>query len=130
MATKVRPEYRRYPRDFANYLESERWLRYDEPGLRWHGNRAMFQNDIAIFEQGEFWDIVKAKDKFPLGQKELAGKTIPSNEYIAYILKVKTVFRYTFILKGNTKVKAIVLSNFRTKEETLKVIKARIENRR
>ncbi len=88
-------------------LAKELWLKYDEPSLRWSGNLNLALNDIVIYSKEKMWKLVQAKNKFPQGQPELAGKRFPSNSFIEYILKVKTVFIWMGM---------VVVSNELTKE--------------
>jgi len=99
----------------------ENWLRYDEPSLRWTGNKDLFENDIVIYSEEEIWDLLRAK-KFPLGDENLAGKKLPGNDFIEYLLKIKTVFRKRIKLVSGEHISAIFMSNSLSKDEVLEEV--------
>lgn len=103
----------------------EKWLRYDEPGLRWEGNLAT-RRDIAVFTREKIWSLIKAKDKFPRGLPELAATKFPSNDLIGYILKMRTVFTRTIKLPDETEVKLVFVSNLSKEEVVERFNKGRI----
>lgn len=104
-------------KSLSKTLAKETWLRYDEPSLRWKGNLRLSIEDTIIYTEEAMWNLVKAKRKFPLGEPELAAKKSPSNEFIEYILKVKTVFHQ----KG-----LVFVSNSLTKREVLRIFKQKL----
>lgn len=104
----------------------ENWLRYDQPSLRWNGNRDLFENEIVIYSVDEIWDLLKAK-KFPLGDEELAGKKLPGNDFISYILKVKTVFRKRIKLVSGERISVVFLSDIPSKNEVLDAVNETID---
>ena len=109
--------YGRCPKSATKTLTEEKWFRYDEPDLRKNGNRDLADNEIVCYSEDELWEIMKAKDKFPEGLPELAANSLPSNDFIEYILKINTVFRKTIVV-NKKRIKAVFLSNL-SKEEVL-----------
>ena len=120
--------YGRCPKDVAKMLKEEKWLRYDEPSLRWNGNKDLAENDIVVYSEDELWEVLRAKDKFPQGVPELAATKLPSNDFIQYLLKTKTVFRQTVVLTSGEKVLAIFMSDTLSKDEILEAIRKEKEN--
>ena len=104
----------------------ENWLRYDQPSLRWDGNRDLFKNKIVIYSVDEIWDLLRAK-KFPLGDEDLAGKKLPSNDFISYVLKVKTVFRKRIKLVSGERISAVFLSDIPNKNAVLDAVNESID---
>lgn len=100
----------------------ENWLRYDEPSLRWTGNKDLFENEIVIYSEDEIWDLLRAKKHFPMGDESLAGKKVPSNDFISYVLKIKTVFRKRIKLVSGERISAIFLCNSLSKNEVLEEV--------
>lgn len=105
----------------------ENWLRYDQPGLRWTGNKDLSKNKIVIYSVDEIWDLLRAKKHFPMGDENLAGKKLPSNDFIAYILKVKTVFRKRIKLTSGERISAVFLSDIPSKNEVLDAVNETID---
>lgn len=103
-------------------IQKETWLRYDEPSLRWTGNKDLFENDIVCYSENELWDLLRAKKYFPQGDPDLAAKSLPGNDFISWTLKVKTVFRRTIVLSSGEQVKAVFLSDIPTKKEVLEKV--------
>lgn len=103
-------------------IKKENWLRYDEPSLRWAGNKDLNENGIVIYSEDEMWDLLRAKKYFPQGNPELAAKSLPGNDFISWVLKVKTVFRKTIVLTSGERVKAIFMSDIPTKEGILEKV--------
>jgi len=110
------------PKSAEKTIREEKWLRYNEPDLRENGNRDLHQNEIVCYSEEELWKILQAKDKFPEGLPELAATKLPGNEFIQYILKVKTVFRQTIVLTNKEKIKAVFMSDTLEKDEILEAI--------
>lgn len=105
----------------------ENWLRYDQPCLRWTGNKDLSEHEIVIYSEEEIWDLLRAKKNFPLGDEDLAGKSLPSNDFISYILKVKTVFRKRIKLTSGERISAVFLSDIPSKNEVLDAVNKTID---
>jgi len=103
------------------------YLRYDQPSLRWDGNRDLFKNEIVIYSVDEIWDLLRAKKDFPLGDPDLAGKSLPSNDFIEYVLKVKTVFRKRIKLVSGERINTVFLSDLSSKNEVLDAVNETID---
>jgi len=101
-------------------------LRYDQPSLRWNGNIDLSKNEIVVYSTEEIWDLLRAK-KFPLGDEELAGKSLPSNDFISYILKVKTVFRKRIKLTNGERINTVFLSDLPNKNAVLDAVNNTID---
>jgi len=104
----------------------ENELRYCQPCLRWTGNKDIAENDIVIYSIDEIWDLLKAK-KFPLGDEDLAGKKLPSNEFIEYVLKIKTVFKKTIKLVSGERISVVFLSDLPNKHAVLDAVNETID---
>jgi len=113
------------PKSAAKTIREENWLKYDEPSLRKNGNKDLVDNEIVCYSEDELWEILQAKDKFPEGLPELAATKLPGNDFIQYILKVKTVFRQTIVLTNKEKIKAVFMSDTLGKDEILEAIGGR-----
>ena len=105
----------------------ENYLRYDQPSLRWDGNGDLFKNEIVIYSVDEIWDLLRAKKVFPMGDEELAGKSLPSNDFISYILKVKTVFRKRIKLTSGERINTVFLSDLPSKNAVLDAVNETID---
>jgi len=105
----------------------ENYLRYDQPSLRWNGNRDLFKNEIVIYSEEEIWDLLRAKKNFPEGDPELAGKSLPSNDFISYVLKVKTVFRKRIKLVSGERISVVFLSDIPSKNAVLDAVNESID---
>ena len=105
----------------------ENWLRYDQPSLRWTGNRDLSEHEIVIYSEDEIWDLLRAKKYFPEGDPELAGRKLPGNDFISWILKVKTVFRKRIKLVSGERISAIFMSDIPSKNEVIDAVNNTID---
>ncbi|MBA7491002.1 hypothetical protein ES702_01546 [subsurface metagenome] len=104
-------------------IQKETWLKYDEPSLRWDGNKDLSENNIVCYSEDELWDLLRAKKYFPQGDPELAAKKLPGNDFISYVLKTRTVFRRTIVLISGERIKVVFMSDSLNKEEILEAVK-------
>jgi len=105
----------------------ENYLRYDQPSLRWDGNRDLFKNEIVIYSVDEIWDLLRQEKVFPMGDEELAGKKLPGNDFIEYVLKVRTVFQKTIKLVSGERIKTVFLSDLPSKNAVLDAVNETID---
>lgn len=112
---------------FSKEFSKENWLRYDEPSLRWTGNKDLSENKIVIYSEDEIWDLLRAKKVFPQGDPLLAAKKLPGNDLISWILKVKTVFRKRIKLVSGERISAIFMSDLPNKNAVLDAVNNTID---